>query len=176
MEPEIDENEILQTAERVYIKIADQMRDLDQQCTIKTLFKDQIQQVSHDHKQIELLTIPDFLEGVRELGIGDLSQRDITCMLKMITKEKVQGNIRVAELVQIMENFGIYENEASGQPQTQDTDEYSLNGGSQPSASKPQGADQFDLSRLDKKSRDIMEQLMIRLIETEQTAQEFFID
>jgi len=55
-----------------------------------------------------------------------LTEREITCLLKLLAKE---GSINVDEFIQIMENFGIYENQAHiGQPETEEVDEYSLNG------------------------------------------------
>jgi hypothetical protein len=48
-----------------------------------------------------------FLEGVKQLGIKDLTERDVTCLMRILTKPDLENAILLQELVIIMENFGI---------------------------------------------------------------------
>ena len=57
----------------------------------------------------ELLSPIGLLEGIKSLGIDDLEERDVAFLLRVLTKPELDGAILVEELLQIMENFGLYE-------------------------------------------------------------------
>ena len=49
-----------------------------------------------------------FLEAVKEtLGITDLQELDVACLMRILTKPDLENAIMLSELVIIMENFGI---------------------------------------------------------------------
>jgi len=48
-----------------------------------------------------------FLEGLKELGMDDLSEMDAACLLRVLTKPELESAIILNELVLIMENFGV---------------------------------------------------------------------
>ena len=48
-----------------------------------------------------------FLEGVKHLGIRDLTEQDVTCLMRILTKPDLENAIMLQELIIIMENFGI---------------------------------------------------------------------
>ena len=48
-----------------------------------------------------------FLEGVKELGLNDLSEMEAACLLRVLTKPELDSAIILNELVLIMENFGV---------------------------------------------------------------------
>jgi hypothetical protein len=53
-----------------------------------------------------------FLEGIKELGLDDLRQIEVTYLLKVLSKSELDGAIMLDELLQIMENFGLYDKDA----------------------------------------------------------------
>jgi hypothetical protein len=58
-----------------------------------------------------------FLEGIKDLGIIDLEEVEVACLMRVLTKPNLENAILVKELVVIMENFGIFddENEEGGE-------------------------------------------------------------
>jgi hypothetical protein len=48
-----------------------------------------------------------FLEGVKQLGITDLQEIDVVCLMRILTKPDLENAILLQELIIIMENFGI---------------------------------------------------------------------
>lgn len=57
----------------------------------------------------ELITSENMIEAIKGLGIEDLSELEITCLLKVLSKTELDGAIFVMEFLQIMENFGLYD-------------------------------------------------------------------
>ena len=51
------------------------------------------------------------IEGIRSIGIDDLTQREIKCLLRVLTKPEIDNAIVLDELLAIMENLGLYEAE-----------------------------------------------------------------
>ena len=58
---------------------------------------------------LELLSPIGFLEGIKELGLVDLEEVEVACLMRVLTKPNLENAILVNELVVIMENFGIYD-------------------------------------------------------------------
>ena len=57
----------------------------------------------------ELITSENMIEAIKGLGIEDLTELEITCLLKVLSKTELDGAILVMEFLQIMENFGLYD-------------------------------------------------------------------
>jgi hypothetical protein len=49
------------------------------------------------------------LQGIKEIGINDLSENDVTYLLKVLSKKELDGSIMLEELLTIMKNFNINE-------------------------------------------------------------------
>jgi hypothetical protein len=56
---------------------------------------------------IELLTPIGFLEGIKDLGITDLEEVEVACLMRVLTKQDLENAILLRELIVIMDNFGI---------------------------------------------------------------------
>jgi hypothetical protein len=63
---------------------------------------------------VELLSPIGFLEGIKELGIMDLEEVEVACLMRVLTKPNLENAILLKELIVIMENFGILEDEEEG--------------------------------------------------------------
>ena len=58
---------------------------------------------------LELLSPIGFLEGIKELGIVDLEEVEVACLMRVLTKPNLENAILLKELVVIMENFKIFD-------------------------------------------------------------------
>jgi len=56
-----------------------------------------------------LLSPDGLIEGIRGLGIDDLQEIEISYLLKVLSKPELDGAILMQEFLQIMENFGLYD-------------------------------------------------------------------
>ena len=56
-----------------------------------------------------LLSPIGFLEGFKVLGLTDLEEMEVACVMKVLCKEELENAILVQEVVMIMQNFGINE-------------------------------------------------------------------
>lgn len=56
---------------------------------------------------LELLSPIGFLEGIKDLGIVDLEEVEVACLMRVLTKADLEHAILLRELIVIMENFGI---------------------------------------------------------------------
>jgi len=60
---------------------------------------------------LELLSPIGFLEGIKEIGVLDLEEVEVACLMRVLTKPNLENAILLKELMVIMENFGIYEDD-----------------------------------------------------------------
>ena len=51
------------------------------------------------------------IHGIKSIGIDDLSTKEIKFLLRVLTKPEIENEIVFQELLQIMENLGLYEDE-----------------------------------------------------------------
>ena len=56
---------------------------------------------------LELMSPIGFLEGIKDLGITDLEEVEVACLMRVLTKQELEHAILLRELIVIMENFGI---------------------------------------------------------------------
>ena len=99
----IDEDKMLDIAEKCFMRIAEAI--IAHSTSVKDAFKKHISkdEASGD----DYLSPQGFLEGVKSLGISDLSQLDVACLMRILTKPDLDNAILLQELIIIMENFGI---------------------------------------------------------------------
>ena len=50
------------------------------------------------------------MEGVKEIGLVDLTQLEAACILRVLSKPELDNAVILNEFVLIMENFGVVEN------------------------------------------------------------------
>ena len=110
----IDEEQMLDVAEKCFMKIAEAI--ITQGVTVRQAFKpfimaEQIETEEGQSEVIELLSPMAFLEGIKELGITDLEEMEVACLMRVLTKADLENAILLRELIVIMENFGIQDDE-----------------------------------------------------------------
>jgi hypothetical protein len=145
-----------------------------------------------------LLSPIGFLEGLKFLGIDDLEEVEVACLMRVLTKTDLENAILLRELIVIMENFGILDDEGGTAEALGENDiepeESNQNlpgsvkdgdgtnkaqsdnaGGKKKKKKKGDGAGKaMDLSLLDEKSIKIMAKLMLGLMELNVSLYDFF--
>lgn len=53
---------------------------------------------------------------MRDLGMQDITEMDLQCLLKVLSKPELDGAILMQEFMQIMENFGLYDEPEQQEP------------------------------------------------------------
>ena len=64
-----------------------------------------------------------FLEGVKELGVTDLEEVEVACLMRVLTKADLENAILLRELIVIMDNFGIQDDNRGGEDNENDDGE-----------------------------------------------------
>ncbi len=104
----IDEEHMLDVAEAIFIKIADLI--IAKEKTIRGIFnKYSVPEIFPDSTVLELLSPGGFLEGIKEVGIDDLQDFEIACLMRVLAKPELDNAVILNEFVMIMENFGVIE-------------------------------------------------------------------
>lgn len=101
---------MIDIAEQLFVRIAEQIikREIT---SIRDVFKDEIFETEIDGHVIELLSPIGLINGIAGLGIDDLDDKEKKSLLRVLTKPELDGNIVVHELLQIMENLGLYDDD-----------------------------------------------------------------
>jgi len=86
-EEAINEEEMLDIAEKCFVRIAESIISRGQ--TVRESFRKHI--VVEEGQ--ELLSPMGFLEGVKALGIGDLEEIDVACLMRILTKPDIDNAI-----------------------------------------------------------------------------------
>lgn len=108
---------MINVAEKIFIRVAEEI--IQQGASVRRVFQRSIFDAEIDKQLYELLSPEGLLEGIRDLGIDDLSDLEINYLLKVLSKPELDGAILMQELLQIMENFGLYDDEESQQREPQ---------------------------------------------------------
>lgn len=102
----MDEEKMLDIAEAIFMKMAD-LLNLRKTSTRAIFSKFCSPEIMPDRSVIELMSPVEFLEGVHEVGIDDLTQFEASCMMRVLAKPELDNGIILNEFVLIMENFGV---------------------------------------------------------------------
>jgi hypothetical protein len=85
----IDEEEMLDIAERCFVKIAEAI--LEAGLTVRQAFNPYIIREDFEGEALELLSPIGFLEGVKELGVVDLEEVEVACLMRVLTKADLEN-------------------------------------------------------------------------------------
>lgn len=106
----MDEDEVIDIAERIFIRIAEQIISLEIK-SVREVFEGWISEGEVDGETIELLMPEGLIGGLEGIGIDDLSAKEFKYLLRVLTKPEIDNAIVLEELLQIMENLGLYDDE-----------------------------------------------------------------
>ena len=107
-EDDVDEDEVIDVAEQIFVRIAEAILKHDLR-SIRAVFQEAIFDAEIEGQVIELLSPMGLLEGIKVLGIDDLTEKEVTYLMRVLTKPELDGAIVMPEFLQIMENLGLYE-------------------------------------------------------------------
>ena len=96
---------MLDVAERCFVRIAEAI--IEKGCSVRSAFGNFILKENMEDEEIELLSPIGFLEGIKDLGLTDLEEVEVACLMRVLTKPELENAILLKELIVIMENFGI---------------------------------------------------------------------
>ena len=77
--------------------------------------------------ELEMLSPVGFLEGIKDLGVTDLEEVEVACLLRVLTKPNLANAILLQELIVIMENFNIYDENNSQRENNNDENDDNQN-------------------------------------------------
>ena len=101
---------MLDVAEKCFVRIAEAIIKKGvsvRQAFLSFIIKEEME----DGTVIELLSPIGFLEGIKELGITDLEEVEMACLMRVLTKPDLDNAILLRELIVIMENFSIQDDQ-----------------------------------------------------------------
>lgn len=88
---------MLDIAEKCFYRIAQNL--IERKLTVKTGFaKFIIKEEVDDGMILELLSPIGFLEGIKEMGILDLEEVEVACLMRVLTKPNLENAILLKEL------------------------------------------------------------------------------
>lgn len=133
---------MLDIAEHCFIRIAELM--IEKGVSVRSLFaKYAIPEQFPDGTVIELLSPVGYLEGIKELGLIELTELEAACLLRVLNKPELENSIILNELVLIMENFGVIENFDDDDEDDYEDDEESKKEDNSPSKSTEAAKEEF---------------------------------
>lgn len=84
--------------------------------TIRAIFtKYAVPELFPDRTVLELLSPMGFLEGVKDLGLEDLTELEAACLMRVLAKPELENAVILNELALIMENFGVPDADEDGE-------------------------------------------------------------
>ena len=170
-EDQIDEEEMLDIAEKCFARIAKEIQDRG--LTVAGAFEKYVQIEEIEGEALALMSPVSFLEGIRELGIEDLEEIEVACLMRVLAKPNMDSAILLTELIVIMENFGIGDEEIDEDDAPSEA-EPGQTPGDESTAKSKKGKKGIDLSQMDEKSVKIMAKLMLAMMELNMSLYEFF--
>ena len=123
-----NEGQLVEMTKNCFYEIAEYMKQKD--TSTLTLYKDAITKKRIGSIEVDVLTPLDFLNGLRKLGIDDFQSPDYTCLIKVLSMKDEEKHIKVQDLVQLLEDYGVIEisseeNELIGEFRSEELDKIS---------------------------------------------------
>lgn len=101
-EEDIDEDEVIDVAEKIFIRIAQELVQVQQQQeqpSIREIFKEYIFEAEVDGNVFELIEPMGFLDCIKELGVDDLTEKEVQYLMRVLHKPELDGNIIFPEFL-----------------------------------------------------------------------------
>ena len=83
---------MIDVAEQIFVRMAEGIVK-QQRSSIREVFQDQIFEADIDGQSVELLSPMGLLEGIKALGIEDLTEKEIAYLMRVLTKPELDGAI-----------------------------------------------------------------------------------
>jgi len=102
----LNEQQILDVAEEVFLKISDKMRE---NYTLSSLYGEMLEDWELNGEVVKAISAENFIESFKTLGIASLAELEIEWLLRVLVKPEINDMILFNDLVMILENFGVTE-------------------------------------------------------------------
>ncbi len=112
LEPNVEtlsEEQIIEVAQKCFGDIAELMKENG--LSARDMFKDVLYKAEGEAD--ELIEVGDFLKIVRGLGLEQLQDRDEQCLVKVLAATEDEKYIRLADFVQVIEDYGVSDQKKS---------------------------------------------------------------
>lgn len=109
----LDEDEMIGVAQKCFITIAKYM--LQNKTTMLTLYQSVAFEKEVEGELTQLISPIHFIEGIRQLGIQEFDNLEYACLVKVLSINDEEKYIKLQDLIQIMEDYGINEEGAEGE-------------------------------------------------------------
>ena len=99
---------MLDIAEHVFQLIAQRLKNLNK--SVRECFEGVSQIVDFEYEgeqNVEIIPAEEFLQIIKELGIADLGDLEIACLMRVLSKPELNHAVTMYELQMVMANFGI---------------------------------------------------------------------
>ena len=106
----IDEDQMILIAQKCFYDIAQKL--IDKKLNVYSLYKGKILKRTVDGEEVELLAQLDFINGIQELELEDLQPLQYACLIQVLAINDEEKYVRVSDLIQILEDYGVVENAA----------------------------------------------------------------
>ena len=87
---------MLDVAEKCFYRIAQELINVNK--NVRSAFHKYIIKEELEGMEFELLSPVGFLEGIKEMGIVDLEEVEVACLMRVLTKPKLENAIILKEL------------------------------------------------------------------------------
>ena len=120
MRKSADDEHMLDVAEAIFVKLADLL--IEKGRTTRSVFtKFAEPEMFPDRSILELLSPRAFLQGIKEVGIEDLQEFEVACLMRVLAKPELDSAVILNEFIMIMENFGVPDQEEDSEDYIPDT-------------------------------------------------------
>ena len=122
MRKSADDEHMLDVAEAIFVKLADLL--VEKGRTTRGVFtKFAEPEMFPDRSILELLSPRAFLQGIKEVGIEDLQEFEVACLMRVLAKPELDSAVILNEFIMIMENFGVPDQEEDSEDYIPDTEQ-----------------------------------------------------
>ena len=106
---DLNEDQMIEMAQKCFLEISKAMRA--KQTTMSAIYKSAAFKQNVEGEIIDLITPMDFVNRLRELDIPDFETIEYACLIKVLSINDEDQYIRLGDLIQIMEDYGLFEAE-----------------------------------------------------------------
>ena len=122
MRKSADDEHMLDVAEAIFVKLADLL--IEKGRSTRAVFTKYAEpEMFPDRSILELLSPRAFLQGIKEVGIEDLQEFEVACLMRVLAKPELDSSVILNEFIMIMENFGVPDQEDSVDDYIPDTEQ-----------------------------------------------------
>ena len=107
---------MIEIAQECFIKIASKLAQRN--TNVKSIYQNSIVKQILEEEEQELISVEDFITGIRSLEIEEFQAIEYACLIKVLAINEEEKFIRLVDLVQILDDCGATENKTKNENKT----------------------------------------------------------